>query len=40
MLGWRASVVAERVLHHAEPWWMVAGALDAPVRVWRFERLA
>ena len=40
VLGWRASVVAERVLHHAEPWWMVAGALDAPVRVWRFERRA
>jgi methylase of polypeptide subunit release factors len=37
-LGWRASVVAERVLHHAEPWWMVAGSLDAPVRIWRFER--
>jgi len=28
------------VLHHAEPWWMIAGALDAPVRVWRFERRA
>jgi methylase of polypeptide subunit release factors len=38
VLGWRASVVAERVLHHAEPWWMVTNALDARVRVWRFER--
>jgi len=37
-LGWGAELVAERVLHHAEPWWVVADALDAPVRVWRFTR--
>jgi methylase of polypeptide subunit release factors len=37
-LGWRPTLLVERVLHHAEPWWVVADALDAPVRVWRFDR--
>jgi methylase of polypeptide subunit release factors len=37
-LGWRAELVAERLLRHAEPWWVVADSLEAPVHVWRFDR--